>query len=81
VRPHTNHPEEMWAKLQQNNAQLFFCVESVIPQVRHLLGKHFENSDLDYHLQMAQKYNIPVTLLMISGYPSETFEDYETIKQ
>jgi radical SAM superfamily enzyme YgiQ (UPF0313 family) len=81
VRPHTNHPEEMWAHLQQNNAQLFFGVESVIPRVRHLLGKHFENSDLDYHLQMAQKYNIPVNLLMISGYPSETFEDYETIKQ
>jgi radical SAM superfamily enzyme YgiQ (UPF0313 family) len=81
VRPHTNHPEEMWVHLQQNNARLFFGVESVIPRVRHLLGKHFENSDLDYHLQMAQKYSIPVNLLMISGYPSETLEDYSTIKQ
>ena len=81
IRPHTNHPEELWALLQQNNARLFFGVESVIPRVRHLLGKHFENSDLDYHLQMAQKYSILVDLLMISGYPSETVEDYITIKQ
>jgi len=81
VRPQNNHPEEMWAVLEQNNAQLFFGVESVIPRVRHLLGKNFENSDLDYHLQMTQKYSILVNLLMISGYPSETYEDYETIKQ
>jgi radical SAM superfamily enzyme YgiQ (UPF0313 family) len=81
IRPQNSHPEEMWAVLQQNNAQLFFGVESVIPRVRHLLGKNFENSDLDYHLQMTQKYSILVNLLMISGYPSETHEDYETIKQ
>ena len=81
IRPHTNHPEEMWQLLQQNNARLFFGVESVIPRVRHLLGKNFENSDLDYHLQMTQKYSILVNLLMISGYPSETYEDYKTIKQ
>jgi radical SAM superfamily enzyme YgiQ (UPF0313 family) len=81
IRPHTNHPEEMWKLLQQNNAQLFFGVESVIPRVRHLLGKNFENSDLDYHLQMTQKYSILINLLMISGYPSETYEDYHTIKQ
>jgi radical SAM superfamily enzyme YgiQ (UPF0313 family) len=81
VRSHTNHPEEMWKLLQQNNAQLFFGVESVIPRVRHLLGKNFENSDLDYHLQMTQKYSIVINLLMISGYPSETYEDYQTVKQ
>lgn len=81
IRPQNTHPEEMWAVLQQNNARLFFGVESVIPRVRHLLGKSFENSDLDYHLQMTQKYSIIVNLLMISGYPSETHEDYKTIKQ
>jgi hypothetical protein len=81
IRPQNNHPEEMWKILQKNNCQLFLGVESVIPRVRHLLGKNFENVDIDYHLQMAQKYNILLDIMVITGYPSDTTDDYQTIKQ
>jgi radical SAM superfamily enzyme YgiQ (UPF0313 family) len=53
----------------------------VIPHVRQGLGKHFENDDIDYHLEMAKKYGVKIVLLIITGYPTETLEDYEFTKQ
>lgn len=81
VRQASQHSEDMWQKLKASNASLFLGIESVIPRVRHGMGKSFENEDIDYHLEMGRKYQVPLELLMIIGYPTETLEDYETTKQ
>lgn len=82
VRSAKSHDEEFWQLLKDSNPdRLFVGVESVVERVRIGLGKNFSNADLDYFLQMAQKYQIPVNLLCISGYPTETDEEYEFSKQ
>jgi len=81
IRPASQHPEDLWVKLKGSNAKLMIGIESVVPQVRHRMGKHFDNEDIDYHLEMAQRYNVPLSLLMIVGYPTETLSDYEFTKQ
>ena len=45
------------------------------------IGKTFENSDIDYHLEMGKKYKVPMILLIIAAYPTETLEDYEFTKR
>jgi hypothetical protein len=81
IRPASQHTEELWQDLKDSNAFLFMGVESIVEKVRIDLGKNFKNEDLDYHLAMTQKYQIPVNLLLIAGYPTETDEDYEFSKQ
>ena len=56
-------------------------IESVVEKVRTSLGKNFTNADIDYHLEMAKKYRVPLMLLMIVGYPTESREDFEFTKQ
>jgi len=81
VRPKSQHPESMWQQMSATHATLSLGVESVIPTVRKNLGKYFDNEDVDYHLEMAKKYNVKIMLLIITGYPTETLEDYEFTKQ
>jgi len=81
VRPKSQHPESMWQQMAATNATLSLGVESVVPHVRKSLGKFFENKDIDFHLEMAKKYNIKIILMIITGYPTETLEDYEFTKQ
>lgn len=81
VRDSAHHPESLWKKLAASNAKLSLGVESVIQRVRYGLGKKFSNEDIDYHLEMGQKYNVFLELLLIAGYPSETIEDYAFTKQ
>lgn len=81
VRQKSQHTEEMFRQMGATNATLSLGVESVIPRVRSGLGKTFENEDVDYHLEMAEKYNVKIVLMIITGYPSETLEDYEFTKQ
>lgn len=81
VRPQQSHPERIWSKLRDSNATLYLGVESVVEHVRIGLGKNFKNVDIDYHLEMAQKYNVQLFLLLIVGYPTETLEDFEYTKQ
>jgi len=56
-------------------------IESVVEKVRIALGKNFTNDDIDYHLAMAKKYSVPLLLLLIVGYPTETQQDFEFTKQ
>jgi radical SAM superfamily enzyme YgiQ (UPF0313 family) len=77
VRSQQQHPEEIWPKLRLSNASLQLGIESVGEHVRKSLGKNFSNQDIDYHLEMAKKYKVPLMLLLIVGYPTETKEDYE----
>ena len=81
VRPASQHPESMWEQIGATNGTLSLGIESIIPEVRSDMGKHFNNEDIDYHLAMAKKYNVKLVLLIIVGYPTETLEDYETTKQ
>ena len=81
VRPKSQHPPDMWEQMAATNATLSLGVESVVPSVRKNLGKYFENDDIDYHLEMAKKYNVKINLMIITGYPTETIEDYEFTKQ
>ena len=81
VRQKSQHPESMWEMMGKTFATLSLGVESVVPHVRKNLGKYFDNEDIDYHLEMAKKYDVRIILMIITGYPTETFEDYEFTKQ
>lgn len=77
IRPASQHPPELWEQMAACHATLALGVESVVPHVRKDLGKYFENPDIDYHLEMAEKYGVHVDLLIITGYPTETREDWQ----
>ena len=81
VRQKSQHPEEMWQQMGATGATLSLGVESVVERVRNKLGKNFCNEDIDWHLEMAQKYNVRIILMIITGYPTETKEDWEYTKQ
>jgi len=81
VRPSNQHREELWQLIKKSNGFLLTGVESIVEHVRINLGKNFTNADLDYHLAMAKKYQVPTNLLMIAAYPTETDEDYQTTIQ
>jgi radical SAM superfamily enzyme YgiQ (UPF0313 family) len=81
VRPAKQHKEELFELIKRSNGFLLTGVESIVAHVRIALGKRFDNDDLEHHLQMLKKYGIKTNLLMIAGYPTETIEDYETVKQ
>lgn len=81
VRNKKQHPEEFWQKIKKSNGYLQLGIESVVEKVRIALGKNFTNEDIDYHLDMAKKYSVPLLLLLIVGYPTETQQDFEFTKQ
>jgi hypothetical protein len=81
IRNSKQHPEDMWAKLKKTNAKLLLGVESVIERVRIQLGKNFLNVDIDWHLEMAKKYQVNLMLLLIVAYPTEFKKDFEFTKQ
>lgn len=81
IRNSVQHPEDLWVKLKKSNAKLLLGVESVIEPIRIKLGKNFANVDIDYHLAMAKKYHVPLLLLLIVAYPTETRKDFEFTKQ
>jgi len=81
VREKTQHPEEIFQKIKQSNGKLWLGVESVIKRVRYEMGKNFSDESIDYHLEMTQKYQIPILILMMIGNPTETLTDYEFTKQ
>jgi radical SAM superfamily enzyme YgiQ (UPF0313 family) len=40
------------------------------------MGKKFTTADVDYHMEMCNKYEIGNVLLLMIGYPTETKEDF-----
>lgn len=80
VRQKSQHPELMWQQMGETYATLSIGVESVVPHIRHRLGKVFENEDIDWHLEMAEKYDVKIILMIITGYPTETKDDWEFTK-
>jgi radical SAM superfamily enzyme YgiQ (UPF0313 family) len=81
IRSESQHPEELWQVMAKTNPYLYLGVESVVQHVRWGLGKKFNNEDIDYHLIMAKKYQVALSILLIVGYPTETRDDYEFTKQ
>lgn len=81
VRNKKQHTEEFWKKIKKSNGFLQLGIESIVEKVRIALGKNFTNEDIDYHLDMAKKYSVPLFLLLIVGYPTETQKDFEFTKQ
>lgn len=81
VRPSKQHPESLWELISVTNGTLSLGIESAVPTVRTDLGKHFSNEDVDYHFEMAKKYNVKLIIMIITGYPTETIKDYEFTKQ
>lgn len=77
IRPKNQHPEymyELMAKTGFQNIQI--GVESGSEQVRYHMQKKFSNEDIDYHMEMCNKYKLGNTLLLLLGYPTETIEDF-----
>lgn len=81
IRGKNSHPPELMEQIAKSGGCIWVGVESVIPEVRKNMGKPYTNEDLDYHLESSKKYNFPIILLLMSGYPHETLEDYEFTKQ
>jgi radical SAM superfamily enzyme YgiQ (UPF0313 family) len=78
VRSPSQLDDEYWKNLAMSGAQsLAIGVETGSDRVRQHMNKKFTNRDLDYTMEMLDRYNITCTFLMIFGYPTETEEDYQ----
>jgi radical SAM superfamily enzyme YgiQ (UPF0313 family) len=77
-RPETAMSDEDWRLTAESGAILLRVgVESFVDHIRLHMKKKFNNVDLDNSLKMAKKYQIPLVLLIIVGYTTETEEDHQ----
>ena len=78
IRPRDQMKEDDW-KLTADSGVIALSVgvESFVEHIRYHIRKKFSNSDLDFALSMGKKYQIPMSLLMIVGYVTETQSDFE----
>lgn len=78
VRPRSQMTEEDFKLMADSNVNhVDIGLESFSESVRWHMGKKFTDDDLWWNLEMMYKYNIHYTLLMITGYPTETEEDHQ----
>jgi radical SAM superfamily enzyme YgiQ (UPF0313 family) len=78
VRSATQLTEEYWKNLSEAGAtKLSIGVETGSDSVRAHMNKKFTNADLDYTMEMLNKYNITCVFLMVFGYPTETEQDFQ----
>lgn len=57
-------------------SMLITGIESFSYNVRNHMRKKFSNDDIKYHFEQCGRWGIPNVLLMIVGYPTETYEDH-----
>jgi radical SAM superfamily enzyme YgiQ (UPF0313 family) len=77
IRPQSNHSEYMYQLMAETGARnIQVGVETGSDRVRFHMQKKFTSKDVDYHMEMCNKYNIGNTLMMLVGYPTETIEDF-----
>jgi tRNA A37 methylthiotransferase MiaB len=77
-RPETQMTEDDWKLTGASGADdLIIGVESLVDSIRYHMRKKFTNKDMLFGLQMAKKYKVNLTLLLIIGYVSETEKDFE----
>ena len=78
VRSERTVNEQYWQDIADSGARdLAIGVETGSDTVRLHMNKKFNNSDLDYTMQMLDKYSITCQFLMIVGYPTETDQDFQ----
>lgn len=78
IRPKQQHPESIFELLSRSGCdRLEIGIESGSERVRAHMGKKFSNEDIDYHLEMSEKYKIKNHILMFTAYPTETIEDHQ----
>jgi len=78
IRPKNLMKEQDWELTAASGAiALSVGVESFVEHIRYHIRKKFSNDDLDFALQMGKKYRIPMILLMIVGYVTETQSDFD----
>lgn len=78
VRDRNSHREDFFRDMKQAGCEsLAIGVETGSDRLRHDMAKKFTNEDLDWHMEMCQKYGIRNTMLMFVGYPTETRDDFE----
>lgn len=76
-RPQSQMTEEDWQLTADSGAQdLIVGVESLVDSIRYHMRKKFTNADIDYALEMATKYQVGITILLIIGYVNETEQDF-----
>ena len=74
--------EKDWEMTRMSGARsLWLGIESGSEAVRDHMKKQFSNKDLDEFMSQAYKNSVHVNFLMLSGYPTETHEEFlETVK-
>jgi radical SAM superfamily enzyme YgiQ (UPF0313 family) len=82
VRDKRSHDYEFFAQMADAGCEsLQIGVETGSDRLRFEMNKKFTNRDLDHHLEMCQQVGIKNTLLMFTGYPTETDEDFQQTLQ
>ena len=77
-RTRLEQSERDWELMAQAGAEMLVTgFESFSPSVRKHMGKHYSNSDIDFHFAQSAKHGIKNVCLMFVGYPTETQEDHE----
>ena len=78
VRDRKSHNEEFFANMARAGCDsLAVGVETGSDKLREIMAKKFTNDDLDWHMEMCQKYKIGNIILMFVGHPEETQQDYQ----
>ena len=78
IRPRSQVTEEDFKLIAASNVEsVDIGLESFSESVRWHMGKKFTDEDLWWNFEMMYKYKIHYTLLMITGYPTETKEDHQ----
>lgn len=82
VRGKQQYPERFYAKLAKSGvSSLQIGVETGSEKLRFSMNKRFTNADLDWTIEMLDKYNIQCVFLQFVGHPEETDQDFEDTKQ
>ena len=81
IRKKGRHSDTLYNNIKKSNGHLNCGVESLLSLPRINLGKNFDNNDLEHHLQKCKEHKIPVNLLIIAAYPTETEDDYKKALQ
>lgn len=78
VRSMAQSPEADYQLMAESGChELDIGIESFTQHIRYHMGKKFTDEDMWWCFKMLQKYKIRHTLLMITGYPTETDDDHQ----
>jgi radical SAM superfamily enzyme YgiQ (UPF0313 family) len=81
-RPQDQMDEQDWKLTADSGAvDLIIGVESLVDSIRYHMRKKFTNRDIDFGLEMAKKYNVGLSFLLIVGYVNETEKDFQQALQ